>query len=147
MYDSTKFKTIRWKWIESLEPPAVVHLTTTQGISQADEFAQVTVRFHSKLTLVVYDRFGRLAFGSPTLEKNVLEYIVFEKFLTSMYGRWRVHEKIVPDWAPPAAPILRTFEQPKLYKVDEELEKKLEAKFKNDESHLDSAAGDSPRLK
>jgi large subunit ribosomal protein L45 len=77
-----------------------------------------------------------LAFGSSTLPKNVLEYVVFERHLTSPYGVWRVHDKIIPSWMPPQTPVIRSYIMPKLYKIDEEAEKKIESKFKKDDSHL-----------
>lgn len=49
-------------------------------------------------TLAVYDRFGRLMHGSETVAKDVLEYVVFEKHLANVYGSWRLHGKIIPDW-------------------------------------------------
>ena len=36
--------------------------------------------------------------GSPVVAKDVLEYVVFEKYLASFYGKWRMHAKIIPDW-------------------------------------------------
>jgi large subunit ribosomal protein L45 len=48
--------------------------------------------------LAIYDRFGRLIHGNPVVAKDVLEYVVFENFLTSSYGKWRMHAKIIPDW-------------------------------------------------
>lgn len=42
--------------------------------------------------------------GSEILAKDVLEYVVFEKHLSNVYGNWRVHAKIIPDWAPPKDP-------------------------------------------
>ncbi len=93
----------------------------------------------------VYDRFGRLAFGSSTLPKDILEFIVFERLLTSPYGRWRMHDKIVPSWAPPLAPVIRSFVKPKPFKVDETAEKDIKATFKNDESHLPKD-DEAPRL-
>lgn len=42
--------------------------------------------------------------GSEILAKDVLEYIVFEKHLSNLYGTWRIHDKIIPDWAPPKDP-------------------------------------------
>lgn len=97
-------KTIRWKFLESLEPPRVVHARCTDIISKENIFGQVTVRFHTRQQLAVYDRFGRLLHGSEILAKDVLEYIVFEKHLSNLYGTWRIHEKIIPDWAPPKDP-------------------------------------------
>ena len=48
MTENMRFKTIRWKWIESLEPPTVLHMVTQELITKAELFAQVTVRIHSK---------------------------------------------------------------------------------------------------
>lgn len=47
--------------------------------------------------------------GHDTVPKDVLEYVVFEKHLASKYGRWRVHDKIIPDWMPPREPSKKTF--------------------------------------
>ena len=48
--------------------------------------------------LAVYDRFGRLIHGHPNVAKDVLEYVVMEKHLSSLYGKWRLHGKIIPEW-------------------------------------------------
>ena len=32
--------------------------------------------------------------------KDVLEYCVFEKHLSNLYGSWRIHGKIIPEWKP-----------------------------------------------
>jgi large subunit ribosomal protein L45 len=45
-------------------------------------------------------RFGRLIHGSEAVAKDVLEYCVFEKHLSNVYGTWRLHAKIIPDWMP-----------------------------------------------
>ncbi|XP_025219534.1 39S ribosomal protein L45, mitochondrial isoform X2 [Theropithecus gelada] len=63
---------------------------------------------HCFPTLAIYDRFGRLMYGQEDVPKDVLEYVVFEKQLTNPYGSWRMHSKIVPPWAPPKQPILKT---------------------------------------
>ena len=39
-------------------------------------------------------------FGSPHLGKDVLDFVVFEKNIVDLYGRWRIHDKIRPDWLP-----------------------------------------------
>ena len=43
--------------------------------------------------MAVYDRFGRLIFGSPDVPRNVLEFVVFERHIVHPYGRWRIHGK------------------------------------------------------
>ena len=59
-----------------------------------------------------------------------MEYVVFEKYLTQQYGSWRLHAKIIPEWAESKAPIIRTYPKPKPIKIDETLEKK-ESEFKD----------------
>lgn len=41
-------KTIRWKMIESIELPRVVHARYTDIVTKQNIFAQLTVRFHTK---------------------------------------------------------------------------------------------------
>jgi large subunit ribosomal protein L45 len=41
-----------------------------------------------------------LVFGNEVVAKDVLEYVVFEKHVANIYGLWRIHEKIIPDWMP-----------------------------------------------
>jgi len=105
-------QSFRWKYIESLEPPRVVHVRTTEMLSKDNLYAQVTVRLHTRQILAIYDRFGRLAFGSEKLAKDCLEYVVFEKHIADDYGQWRLHSKIVPEWLPKQQPVLRTMRQP-----------------------------------
>jgi len=100
MTDDTRKCTLRWQFIKSLEAPRVVHARCTEVITKDNIFAQVTVRFHTQQTLAVYDRFGRLMHGSEVIAKDVLEYVVFEKHLSNLYGMWRIHEKVIPQWMP-----------------------------------------------
>lgn len=44
--------------------------------------------------MAIYDRFGRLMYGSPTVPKDVLDYIVFEKHISDHEGQWRMHAKM-----------------------------------------------------
>ncbi|CRK99794.1 CLUMA_CG013102, isoform A [Clunio marinus] len=102
-------KTIRWKFLKSLEQPYVIHARCTDVISKENVYGQVTVRFHTQQCLAIYDRFGRLMHGSEILAKDVLEYVVFEKHLSNYHGVWRIHDKIIPDWAPPIEPSNKTY--------------------------------------
>ncbi|XP_048221346.1 39S ribosomal protein L45, mitochondrial isoform X1 [Perognathus longimembris pacificus] len=103
-----KYKTVRWSFVESLEPAQVVQVRCSSLLKQSNMYGQVTVRMHTRQTLAIYDRFGRLMYGQEDVPKDVLEYVVFEKHLTNPYGSWRMHGKIVPSWAPPKQPILKT---------------------------------------
>lgn len=131
-------KTIRWQFLGSLEPPQVVHARCTDVLSKENIFAQVTVRFHTKQTLAVYDRFGRLQHGSEVVARDVLEYVVFENHIANSYGLWRIHDKIIPDWMPPRQPILKT------YRVEETVEEASSADKESKEVELASKAGNQP---
>lgn len=114
--------TLRWKFLGSIEPPRVVHARQTNLISKENIFAQVTVRMHTQQTLAIYDRFGRLMHGSEIIAKDVLEYVVFEKNISNLYGEWRIHHKIIPSWAEPKQPSPVTY---RFVERDPEEEKQL----------------------
>ncbi|NXF65382.1 RM45 protein, partial [Ciccaba nigrolineata] len=108
MVRGNRYKTIRWSFVESLEPPRVVHVRCDSIVNRGNLYGQVTVRMHTRQTLAIYDRFGRLMYGGEQVPKDVLEYVVFERYLVNPYGAWRMHGKIVPEWAPPKDPIIKT---------------------------------------
>ncbi|NXT88437.1 RM45 protein, partial [Anhinga rufa] len=108
MVRGNRYKTIRWSFVESLEPPRVVHVRCDSFVNRGNLYGQVTVRMHTRQTLAIYDRFGRLMYGGEQVPKDVLEYVVFERYLVNPYGAWRMHGKIVPEWAPPKEPIVKT---------------------------------------
>lgn len=110
MMHNVKYTTIRWKFLQSLEPPRVVHVRQHHLVTNENIFAQVTVRLHTQQTLAIYDRFGRLMHGSEIIAKDVLEYVVFENNVSNLYGSWRMHSKIVPDWAEPKQPAFTTWQ-------------------------------------
>ncbi|CAH1774876.1 unnamed protein product [Owenia fusiformis] len=115
-------KTFRWRFLESVEPPRVVYVRTQDMMSKENQYAQVTVRMHLKQTLAVYDRFGRRMYGSENIARDMVEYIVFEKHLSNLYGIWRVHGKIVPDWMPVSEPVIRTYRKKEFEEIVEETE-------------------------
>ncbi|XP_063054813.1 39S ribosomal protein L45, mitochondrial [Engraulis encrasicolus] len=108
MVRGNRYKTLRWRFVESLEPPRVVHARCPDMVSKGNLYAQVTVRMHSRQALAIYDRFGRLMSGDEEDPRDVLEYLVIERHLVNPYGRWRLHGKIVPAWAPPKEPVHKT---------------------------------------
>ncbi|KAK6182612.1 hypothetical protein SNE40_010257 [Patella caerulea] len=115
-------KTLRWKFIESVEPPRSVHVRTTDMLSKTNIYAQITVRMHTRQILALYDRFGKLMYGSEHLIKDVLEYVVFESHIADTYGQWRIHGKIIPDWMPPREPLLKTYRKPVFEEIPDEEE-------------------------
>lgn len=40
-------------------------------------------------------------YGNPDLERDILDFVVFEKNIVDLYGKWKIHDKITPDWLPP----------------------------------------------
>nr|XP_009938636.1 PREDICTED: 39S ribosomal protein L45, mitochondrial [Opisthocomus hoazin] len=108
MVRGNRYKTIRWSFVESLEPPRVVQVRCDSIVNRGNLYGQVTVRMHTRQILAIYDRFGRLMYGGEQVPKDVLEYVVFERYLVNPYGTWRMHGKIVPEWAPPKDPIVKT---------------------------------------
>lgn len=64
-----------------------------------NNFSHVTIIFFVFFQkLAIFDQFGRLMYGSRHLEQDVLEYVVFEKNIIDLYGRWRLQGKVTPDW-------------------------------------------------
>ena len=60
--------------------------------------------------------------------KDVLEYVIFEKHLSNVYGLWRLHSKIIPDWAPAREPGLLTFRvQPEPLKKESKSDDKTDS--------------------
>ncbi|XP_064030762.1 large ribosomal subunit protein mL45 [Pogoniulus pusillus] len=108
MVRGNRYKTIRWSFVESLEPPRVVHLRCDSIVNRGNLYGQVTVRMHTRQVLAIYDRFGRLMYGEEQAPRDALEYVVFERYLANPYGTWRMHGKILPAWAPPKQPIVKT---------------------------------------
>ncbi|KAL5970034.1 putative 39S ribosomal protein L45 mitochondrial [Taenia solium] len=99
MTEGLKLRTLHWEFVGGLEPPRVVSCRTEEAMGRDNMFGQVTVRFHTQQILAIYDRFGRLLYGHPSSPVDVLEYVVFENYITDEYGRWRIHGKVAPAWA------------------------------------------------
>lgn len=43
-----KYKTVRWSFVESLEPAQVVHVRSSSMVDQSNIYGQVTVRLHTR---------------------------------------------------------------------------------------------------
>lgn len=48
MTRGNRYKTIHWHFVESLEPPKVVHARCPDMVSKGNLYGQVTVRMHSR---------------------------------------------------------------------------------------------------
>jgi len=112
MVHGLESKTMRWKFVESVEPPKVMQIRTDEMITSENMFSQITVRLHTRQILAIYDRFGRLMFGDPYIAKAVVEYVVLEKWISDTYGLWRIHGKITPPDAPARNTLIKTYKVP-----------------------------------
>ena len=121
-----RFQTLRWSFHHNVEPPRAVHGAYFSTGPAGNNFAQVTVRIHSQQSVAIYDRFGRLAYGDPTLPRTVLEFVVFEKRVSDTYGAWRLHGKLEPEWLETRAPVKRTFRVPEHEEIQAEDLQKME---------------------
>jgi len=113
----TYLKTIKWKFIKSLQKEEAVQYKWNEGATGDNQFVQITVKFHTQQILAIYDRFGRLQFGSEHVVKDVLEYVVFENHIVNQYGSWKIHGKIIPP-SVTKTPILRTYVREKEAEVE-----------------------------
>ena len=48
MLDGSDNKTIRWKWIEAMELPRLVHVRVSPIITKTNMYGQITVRIHGR---------------------------------------------------------------------------------------------------
>ena len=80
--------------------------------------------------------------GSETVAKDVLEFVVFEKHLANVYGTWRIHAKIIPDWLPAKEPGRLTYRVPS-QKEDTKKTDKKEEDVEKSEAHEDTEEKES----
>nr|XP_044602019.1 39S ribosomal protein L45, mitochondrial isoform X2 [Equus asinus] len=48
-----KYKTVRWSFVESLEPPLVVQVRCSNLLNQGNMYGQITVRMHTRQTVMI----------------------------------------------------------------------------------------------
>ncbi|KAI1283728.1 putative 39S ribosomal protein L45, mitochondrial [Halotydeus destructor] len=146
MMHNAHLKTVRWQHLGNLEEPLAVH-AAVRGVGGEERnsnlFAQVTVRFHSQQLLAVYDRFGRLLYGSPSQLKRVLEFVVFEQYLSSRHGKWRMHAKLLPPWLPAKALPGATYRRPSVPAAEADKEDKDDQEEEDNED--EGGEGDKKR--
>ena len=75
--------------------------------------------------------------------RNSLEFVVFEKQISDEYGSWRMHDKIVPEWAQSDVRVQRTFRKPKVSEDDLELKRRHDEKVKDVKKPDQSSKADS----
>ncbi|XP_022799430.1 probable 39S ribosomal protein L45, mitochondrial [Stylophora pistillata] len=88
-------KNLHWRFISAVTRPQVVHVRVSPVQTKENLFAQITVKINSKQVMAVKDKYGRHITGSDKQVKQVIDYVVFERPLTSTnYGTWRVCGKL-----------------------------------------------------
>ena len=92
-------------------------------------------------------------YGDPKLAKSVVEYVIFEKWISDTYGRWRIHGKVIPDWMEPRDSLIKTYRVPNFGPLPPEepddKDKSLKKKEDDDDSNIDETdkgGTSSPRL-
>lgn len=65
-----------------LAPPSVVQIRCLDMVNRGNLYAHM----HTRQTLAIYDRFGRLMYGGEQAPKIVLEYVVFKRQLMVLGG-------------------------------------------------------------
>jgi len=91
-HDSSKQQ---WRLTEFLDRPRIVHARVIPLQDKKTEFAQVTVRLHSRQTLA--------GVSGPARTRESIEFIVVESTITSKTP-WRICGRLSPKWA--ATPAL-----------------------------------------
>ncbi|KAJ3184361.1 39S ribosomal protein L45, mitochondrial [Gaertneriomyces sp. JEL0708] len=94
-----------WKPYPS-PPPKVVTIVSakvqTDATGEGLRIVQATVRIPMRQSLALYDSKGKLVAGSEEEIKELVEYVVFEKWLDEgpMSGgpNWKVAGKVKPSW-------------------------------------------------
>lgn len=93
-----------WEFVSTVERPQVVHVMAFPVSDKKNYFAQVTVKLHLTQKLAVFDRLGQLKLGSTTEEKDVVDYVVFERHIAvgKDKSQWKICGKIIPKWMRPS---------------------------------------------
>eukprot|EP00842_Homolaphlyctis_polyrhiza_P001752 jgi/Hompol1/2578/HPOL_006083-RA len=89
-----------WESHGSVSRPKVVHLATAKVSMDTGEqrLTQITVRVEVKQSMAIY-RDGKLIGGNPDDRKDVVEYIVLEKWLDGRWADidWKIAGKVNPS--------------------------------------------------
>jgi large subunit ribosomal protein L45 len=88
---------LMWKLVSHVTEPKIVHIRAATAQFEQDgpqeKVAQVTVKFHTKQTVALYDTNGRVISGDPEVEQEVEEYVVFES-MVSKSKEWVIAGKV-----------------------------------------------------
>ena len=85
-----------WELVEELERPQVVHVAAFPVEEKSNLYAQITVRFHTRQRLAVYDAAGRVVMGDEVEPRDVLDFVVFERHIAKEPAKssWQICGKV-----------------------------------------------------
>ncbi|KAI9143552.1 Tim44-like domain-containing protein [Paraphysoderma sedebokerense] len=88
-----------WTYHGASERPRIVNIGAHRaGDEKGDKqhIAQIVVRIKSKQSVAVYNPQGKLIGGNPEDIKELLEYVVLERYISKEKSVWRICGKIEP---------------------------------------------------
>ncbi|KAF9276694.1 39S ribosomal protein L45, mitochondrial [Mortierella alpina] len=83
-----------WKYHGLLEKPQIVSIR--QGQIGGHVLIQIIVRLHSNQSMGVFDKKNKLIAGDLKKPVPVLEYIVFQRYITDPEDNWKILGKTAP---------------------------------------------------
>ncbi|KAF9974784.1 39S ribosomal protein L45, mitochondrial [Modicella reniformis] len=83
-----------WRYHGIIEKPKIVSIR--QGQVGGHVLIQIIVRLHSNQSMAVYDKKNRLMAGDLKKTVPVLEYIVFQRYITDPKDNWKILGKTAP---------------------------------------------------
>ncbi|KAF9928815.1 39S ribosomal protein L45, mitochondrial [Linnemannia zychae] len=87
-----------WKYHGIVEKPQIVSIR--QGQVGGHVLIQMIVRLHSNQSMGVYDKKNKLIAGDIKKTVPVLEYIVFQRYITDPEDNWKILGKTAPSASP-----------------------------------------------
>ncbi|KAG0244884.1 39S ribosomal protein L45, mitochondrial [Actinomortierella wolfii] len=89
-----------WRYHGVIDKPQIVSIR--QGQIGGHVLIQIIVRLHTKQSMAVFDKKNRQVAGDLKKEVPVLEYIVFQRYITDPEDNWKILGKTAPAPALPS---------------------------------------------
>ncbi|KAI8346402.1 hypothetical protein B0O80DRAFT_430883 [Mortierella sp. GBAus27b] len=84
-----------WKYHGAIEKPQIMSIR--QGQIGGFVLVQIIVRLHTNQSMGVYDKKNKLVAGDLKKVVPVLEYIVFQRYITDPSDNWKILGKAAPE--------------------------------------------------
>ncbi|RIA85162.1 hypothetical protein C1645_831194 [Glomus cerebriforme] len=99
MYNKMKFDLKQregkfiWKYHGLVEKPKYINVRCALGHARSagNYIAQITLKLHTKQSVGLYNKAGKLISGDPKKVKNVLEYVVFQRKMWEKNKGWTIY--------------------------------------------------------